>query len=212
MFAKNFAAGIPEGGMELIHKINRSSARMSQLIKEVLEYSKVTHGNQAFVQTDLDLILRTVLADLDLLILETGAVIHYKQALPVVDAIPLQMNQLFYNLLTNALKFRKEETSPLIAISLRALSGDEIRSDSNLQTNLRYIEIIISDSGLGFEQQFAKQIFQLFERLYSADEFEGTGVGLALCKKIVENHQGHIFAKSTEGEGAAFYVVLPVTR
>jgi two-component system CheB/CheR fusion protein len=122
------------------------------------------------------------------------------------------MNQLFYNLLTNALKFHKEETSPLIAISSRALSGDEIKSDSNLQTNLSYIEIVITDNGLGFEQQFARQIFQLFERLYSADEFEGTGVGLALCKKIVENHQGHIFAKSTEGEGAAFYVVLPVTR
>jgi two-component system CheB/CheR fusion protein len=185
---------------------------MSQLIKEVLEYSKVTHGNKAFVQTDLDLILRSVLADLDLLILETGAVIHYNQALPVVGAIPLQMNQLFYNLLTNALKFHKEGTSPLIAISSRALSGDEIKSDSNLQTNLSYIEIVITDNGLGFEQQFARQIFQLFERLYSADEFEGTGVGLALCKKIVENHQGHIFAKSTEGEGAAFYVVLPVTR
>jgi signal transduction histidine kinase len=122
------------------------------------------------------------------------------------------MNQLFYNLLTNAIKFRREDVAPRITITSRVLNADEIKKYPDLKEELPHVEILVADNGVGFEQQFGEQIFHIFERLYTADEFEGTGVGLALCKQIVENHHGHVFAKSKENEGASFYVILPVKQ
>ena len=209
---KTYSVDLPGEGKDVIGKIRLSADRMSQLIREVLEYSKLTHGSREFISVDLDTILQNVLGDLNLLITETGALIDYPVPLPVVDAIPLQINQLFYNLLTNSIKFRTPATLPLIAITFRLLSEERRRELSQLRENISYLEIVVSDNGIGFEQQFGIQIFQLFERLHSTDEFEGTGVGLALCKKVVENHHGHIFAISKEGEGATFYVILPVNR
>lgn len=92
------------------------------------------------------------------------------------------------------------------------LSPEDVKTNNRLNTDLSYIELLFSDNGIGIEQQYVEQIFQLFERLHTADAFEGTGVGLALCKKIVENHNGDIFAKSIKGKGASFYVVLPVQQ
>jgi signal transduction histidine kinase len=122
------------------------------------------------------------------------------------------MNQLFYNLLTNAIKFHRETVVPRISITSRVLSADEIKKYPDLKEDVQHVEIQVTDNGIGFDQQFGEQIFQIFERLYTADEFEGTGVGLALCKQIVENHHGHIFAKSKENEGATFFVILPVNQ
>ena len=212
ILTKRYCTDLPDGGKELISKIKLSADRMSQLIKEVLEYSKLTHAPKEFIRTDLNTIMQNVMNDLDLLVSESDAVIHYKKALPIIAAIPLQMNQLFYNLLINALKFRKSATSLIVHITFRLLSAEEANKNLHLRENLVYVEIMFSDNGIGFEQQFADQIFQLFERLHSADEYEGTGVGLALCKKIVENHHGYIFAVSKEGEGASFYVILPVEQ
>jgi two-component system CheB/CheR fusion protein len=203
---------VPGGASELINKINTSAERMSQLIKEVLEYSKLAQATKGYVQTDLDTILKNVLNDLELLLSENDAAIQYEDALPSIDAIALQMNQLFYNLLTNALKFHKELMRPIIAISFRALSENDLHEHPELWPGHSYIEIKFSDNGIGFEPEFAEQIFQLFERLHSTDEYEGTGLGLALCKKIVENHNGKIYAISKEAEGASFYVILPVKQ
>jgi two-component system CheB/CheR fusion protein len=196
----------------LINKISRAADRMSQLIKEVLEYSKLVQDAKEYVPTDLDTILRNVLKDLELLALEKEAVVQYREALPTIDAIPLQMNQLFSNLLSNALKFHPEASKPAIAISFKMLSANELKAFPAKRAELSYIEIKIEDNGIGFEPEFADQIFQLFERLHSVDEYEGTGLGLALCKKIVENHNGEIFGVSTEGAGASFYVILPVSQ
>jgi len=197
---------------DMINKIMMSADRMSQLIKEVLQYSKVAHTAKVFGSTDLNKVLENVMNDLDLLLSDSGAVIDYKQPLPIVDAIPLQMNQLFYNLLTNSLKFQRELTSPLITITYRMPGFDELKKYNNLSEDFSYVEIQFSDNGIGFDQQFANQIFQLFERLHSLEEFEGTGLGLAICKKIVENHHGHIFALSKEGEGSIFHVILPLKQ
>ncbi|MGZ5286858.1 MAG: CheR family methyltransferase [Flavisolibacter sp.] len=203
---------VPEEANKLIKKINRSTDRMSQLIKEVLEYSKLANAAKGYVQTNLDTILKNVLDDLDLLLSENKVVIDYREALPSIDAIPLQMNQLFYNLLTNAIKFQTSTSHPVIAISFRWLSENDLLQYAELKTDLPYLEIRFSDNGIGFDQEFAGQIFQLFERLHNSEDYEGTGLGLALCKKIVENHNGKIFAISKEAEGASFYIILPGTQ
>ena len=207
-----FTNHLPDDGKKIIDKIELSAERMSQLIKELLQYSKLSHSAKDFLQTDLNVILKNVIDDLDLLVSESGAIIDLKDALPVIEAIPLQMNQLFYNLLTNSLKFHKDLTPPRITISCRMLSAEEIKQYRSLSEDYSYTEIKFSDNGVGFDQQFAEQIFQLFERLHSLEQFEGTGLGLALCKKVVENHHGHIFALSHEDEGAMFDIILPVKQ
>ena len=212
LLTTDFSKELPDGGKTVIKKIKTSAERMSQLIKEVLHYSKLNHTKEEFTATNLDVILKNVLNDLELLQTETKAVINYKEPLPVIDAIPLQMNQLFNNLLTNALKFYDDARPPVITISYRTPSGDEIKKVPELREGSPYIEINFSDNGIGFEQQFAGQIFQIFERLHPVEEYEGTGIGLAICKKIVENHHGHIYALSKENEGASFYVFLPVKQ
>ncbi len=210
VFIKDFGKEVPHGGQEVINKIKTSAERMSQLIKEVLEYSKLTHSARKFIQTDLDAVLKNVMKDLDLLISETHASIDYGVALPIIAAIPIQINQLFYNLITNAFKFCKAGAPPQLAITSRTLSLKEAKKIAGLSDNLAYLEIIFSDKGIGFEQQFGDQIFRIFERLNSVEKFEGTGIGLALCKKIVENHHGQIFARSDVNDGARFHVVLPL--
>jgi two-component system CheB/CheR fusion protein len=207
-----FNEQLPEEASDLIGKIVLTSERMSQLITEVLQYSKMAYGEKEFVRTGLHDIFQKVLGDLDLMVSEAGATIEYGQPLPEIDAIPPQINQLFYNLLTNAVKFHKEDAAPVLKVSWRFLPADELKSFIHLQDDRTYLEITFSDSGIGFNQAYAEQIFQIFERLHPLDEYEGTGVGLALCKKILENHQGHIYAKSMEGAGASFYVILPIIQ
>lgn len=207
---KNWSRLLPAEGKEVMNKIVSSSDRMSQLIKEVLEFSKIAYGNREFVRTDLHAIMQTVISDLDLLLEETAAVIDYEEPLPAIDAIPLQMHQLFYNLMTNALKFRKSSVPPKVRIGARLLPATEVADYSTLVENIEYIDVTITDNGIGFDTRFSAQIFQIFERLHSTEEYEGTGVGLALCEKIVENHRGYIYAVSKEGEGATFHVILPV--
>ena len=212
LLEKRFSEALSNEGKEVVQKIRLSSLHMSQLIKEVLEYSKIGHSEKKFVPSDLDMILKAVLYDLEMLIVETGAVIHYPAPLAVLQAMPLQIHQLFYNLLSNALKFRKPGLEPVITLSSHALPLAEYDKYPGLTVNKTYLEIVFSDNGIGFEQQFSEQIFQIFERLHSVGEYEGTGIGLALCKKIVENHHGHIFALSKENKGSAFHIILPISQ
>jgi two-component system CheB/CheR fusion protein len=212
ILSRQFASHITDEGYGIINKIRLSADRMSELIKAVLKYSKIVHAEKEYLPTNLDEVLKNVMGDLDLLVSETKAELVYHEPLPQIDAIPLQMNQLFYNLLTNAMKFRQETVPPRISITSRVLSDDEIKKYPDLKEDVQHTEIRVTDNGIGFDQQFGEQIFQIFERLHTPDEFEGTGVGLALCKQIVENHHGHLFAKSKENEGAAFFVILPVNQ
>ena len=209
---KNWKDVLPDEGKEVMEKITKATNRMSQLIAEVLQYSMIAYGEKNFEPVDLNAVVKTVFQDVDLLIEESGAVIEYNTPLPAIDAVPLQMHQLFYNLMTNALKFRTSHVKPVIRIAANELSEEEVQKFHSLNSNNVYIEIIVSDNGIGFDPQFAEQVFQIFERLHSVDDYEGTGIGLALCKKIVESHHGHIFAIANEGEGASFHVVLPVRQ
>jgi two-component system, chemotaxis family, CheB/CheR fusion protein len=133
-----------------------------------------------------------------------------------VEASPLQINQLFYNLVGNALKFSKIGKPAFLSISSRMLSseetGNEFYSRFNLNRQFSYSEICFKDNGIGFEQQFAEQIFSIFERLHNQEQYSGTGIGLALCQKIVQHHHGGIRAEGKENDGAVFYVLLPLTQ
>jgi len=206
-----FNNDLPDGAKELIDKIKGSSERMSLLIKDVLNFSRIVHSENMFVRTDLNEILNNILKDFDLLILEKNASVS-REDLPVIEAIPLQINQLFYNLVGNALKFSKNEISPALTISSRMLLPGEINNRFNVNEQLSYVEISFKDNGIGFEQQFAEQIFSIFERLHNQQQYSGTGIGLALCQKIVGHHQGGIHAESKENNGATFYVLLPLTQ
>jgi|HubBroStandDraft_1064217.scaffolds.fasta_scaffold09649_5 PAS domain S-box-containing protein len=200
---------------KLIEKIRKSSERMSLLISDVLNFSRIVQIKDMFVKTDLNQILNNTLIDFDLLILEKDASVSIGD-LPVVEAIPLQITQLFYNLVGNALKFTKTGKPAFLSISSRMLSpdetGNEFYSRFNLNSQFAYSEICFKDNGIGFEQQFSEQIFSIFERLHDQEQYSGTGIGLALCQKIAQQHHGGIRAQGKEGDGAAFYVLLPLTQ
>lgn len=188
-------------------KIQASARRMTELIKSVLNYSRLSKTGEQFKEVDLNALIENTKTDFELLINEKKAVIR-NDKLPVIQGIPLQLNQLFLNLFSNSLKFSKE--NPLITISARRLSEEEVKAHERLHTKLKYVEIIFADNGIGFEQQYADQIFTIFQRLHDKRSYDGTGIGLALCKKIVENHHGYITAKGELDKGATFYIYLPV--
>jgi light-regulated signal transduction histidine kinase (bacteriophytochrome) len=176
-----------------------AAGRMQTLINDLLTFSRVTTKAQPFVPVDLDKVLREVLSDLEVRLEQTHGKVEAGQ-FGTMDADPLQMRQLFQNLIGNALKFHKENESPVIRVQ-----GCLLNSDSPPR-----IEIKVADNGIGFEQKYADRIFGIFQRLHGRGQYEGTGVGLAICKKIVERHGGVIQAESKPGEGATFTVTLPV--
>lgn len=186
-------------------KINASAKRMSELIVSILNYSRLSNMED-MVETDLNLILADVLVDFELLIEENGATI-LGDPLPMIKAIPAQINQLFTNIIGNALKFTHNQ--PIIKISSTIIAQDHISNPPTPHAK-RYLEILFSDNGIGFEQQYEDQIFSLFQRLHGKQEYSGTGIGLALCKRIMENHYGSIRATGELGKGANFYVYFPL--
>jgi len=192
---------------ELIKKISLAAQRMSALIHDVLNFSKVLDAS-VFERVDLNGILQNVMGDFDLQIEQKSAIITHDK-LPVIQAVPLQMNQLFYNLLGNALKFSKPGAPPVIHISCGVLAAGEVPGHLGLSGSTSYCEIIFQDNGIGIDKKFAEQVFLIFQRLNARERFEGTGIGLALCKKIVLGHQGEIYMTSAEGGGAQFHIVLP---
>ncbi|HMJ67611.1 MAG TPA: PAS domain S-box protein [Cyclobacteriaceae bacterium] len=189
-----------------LKKVDSSAKRMAELIKSVLNYSRLSNGGHQVTEVALDGILKNVTQDFELLIQEKDAVIE-SEPLPLITGISLHLNQLFANLIGNSLKFT--ERNPIIKISSRPVRREQVvNSPSNLE-GTNYIEVAFSDNGIGFDQQFEKQIFTMFQRLHGKHEFSGTGIGLAICKKIMENHGGYITARSEVGKGATFYVYFP---
>ena len=204
---QQYSENIPEEGRAYIEKIEASSQRMTRLIDDLLNFSRISRSNRKFVRTDLNDILRDVLVDFDLLVPQKKAEIHFGK-LPVIQAIPLQMEQLFHNLISNALKFTRSGVEPVITISSRSISPDETRNGNLKKQPL--VEIIVEDNGIGFNPEFSEQIFTIFQRLNSKYDYPGTGIGLALCRKIAINHEGEMFAESEPGKGAKFHIILPV--
>lgn len=191
-----------------LEKIAASSKRMSELIQDVLDFSRVESQTRNFTPVDLNAVIGQLIIDLELQIKDKRASIDVS-SLPVIEAVSIQMNQLFFNMLSNALKFTRDNVAPVIRISARTLDPQELVKYPSLIAEKKYWEIVVEDNGIGFNQNFAENIFVIFQRLHTRDAYEGTGIGLAICRKIVLNHNGVIFALGREGAGSTFHIVLP---
>ena len=188
-------------------KIVGSSKRMQALINDLLSFSRHAMNPADFKETDLNLLVKEAMVELEIEIEKTNAKIRVTN-LPIISAVPGLMQQMFYNLLSNAIKFRKKTEPPEIHIH-----SEKIKPGSQLQlnapANIDCYKITVSDNGIGFDAKYAEEIFMVFKRLHSYHEFEGTGVGLSICKKIIEKHSGIITADSKSGKGSDFILLLP---
>jgi PAS domain S-box-containing protein len=207
MLEESFEGGIQEKSKVYLEKINGAASRMNTLIRDVLTYSELVKHKETFEEVNLNTVMESVRADYDLLIEEKGAEV-ISDDLPIVEAIPLQMAQLFYNLIGNSLKFSKKELRPIISIRVMKFKTDTTANDP-LVGNKEYYKIEFRDNGIGFKKEYSDQIFNIFQRLHGKNEYAGTGIGLAMCKKIVVNHHGDLNAEGSSEEGAVFNVILP---
>lgn len=197
----------PEKAKLYIEKINSASNRMTALIRDVLGFSQLATTAKVFDEVDLNHIIKEILSNFDLKIEEKQATITFDE-MPTIEASCLQMSQLFDNLISNALKYSKADGKPEINITSKLLSKKE-KISLKLETLSDYFEIKIVDNGIGFDQQYAEKIFNIFQRLHGKEAYSGTGIGLAMCRKIVQNHNGGIKASSIEGVGTTFTLILP---
>jgi signal transduction histidine kinase len=202
--------GLPPETDRILQKVNKSSARMSQLIQDLLAFSRLLGTDEIMQPVDLGQIIAAVLEDFELMIQEKQASVR-TAALPVVSGVGLQLNQLFHNLVGNALKFSAAGRTPEIAIRARRVSREEVLGVFPQAKQHFYQEISVSDNGIGFEPEFNDYIFDLFKQLHTRDAFPGSGIGLALCRRIANNHGGHIYAISELGKGSTFYLLLPAS-
>jgi signal transduction histidine kinase len=191
-----------------VNRIISSSERMRTLINDLLSYSKLS-AKPEFVTTPLTPILQDTITDLELAVKETGAKLVIKQ-LPAIDIIPDQMRQVFQNIISNALKFLKHGTTPEIKIWSDFSAEKSVESKPVEKGD--YCRIYIADKGIGFNEQYLDKIFTMFQRLHGRAEYEGTGIGLSIVKKIIEKHNGIVTAKSKENKGTVFIIILPVKQ
>ncbi|GAB3903553.1 hypothetical protein GCM10028803_32220 [Larkinella knui] len=194
---------------QYLEKISTSAQRMADLIKSVLNYSRLSNTADRFVETDLNQILENVESDFELLIEQKQATIR-RSPLPVIEGIPMHLSQLFSNLIGNALKFSVK--NPIVDISSQLLLPEEVAPLRVLNPDFTYVYIQFKDNGIGFEPEYSERVFTIFQRLNHRKSYSGTGIGLALCRKIVESHGGMIRAESELNKGATFHIYLPVKR
>jgi light-regulated signal transduction histidine kinase (bacteriophytochrome) len=180
-----------------MERVQNAAQRMQTLINDLLTFSRVTTKAQPFAPVDLAELVQEVVADLEARIERTGGRVEIG-SLPIIDADPLQIRQLFQNLIGNGLKFHKEEEAPIVKVYTKSLNGT--------------CQILVQDNGIGFDEKYLDRIFAIFQRLHGRLEYEGTGIGLAVCRRIAERHGGSITAKSTPGQGATFIVALPTNQ
>lgn len=201
LLINEFGNILPERGRLFLDKIDSSASRMKSMIEGVLNYSSLEKSGFETVSIDMNELISSILTDLEVLIEAKNA--NFKvDRLPVIEGAKVLIYQLFYNLVNNAIKFAASDHSLIIEITTRLFS----------ENNQEFSEFIISDNGVGFDPANGNRIFQTFSRLHPKDKYEGTGLGLALCKRITERHGGRIFANSKENEGASFHVILPVKQ
>jgi PAS domain S-box-containing protein len=186
-----------DDGKDYLDRMLGSAKRMQTLIDDLLSYSRITTQAQPFVPTDLNQVIEDVISDLEIRIENTHGKITHAE-LPKIDADPSQMRQLLQNILGNALKFHKPETPP------------EVHVDCEIKNGL--CEIRIRDNGIGFDEKYLDRIFTIFQRLHGKSQYEGTGVGLAVVRRIVERHRGQVTAKSALGQGTTFIIQLPIRQ
>ena len=188
----------PEG-RDYVERMQKAASRMRGLIDDLLAFARVSSKARPFTPVNLGTVAREVLGDLETLVEQTGASVTLGE-LPVLEADPLQMRQLLQNLLANALKFRREGVPPLLSVR------------ATVHPRAQRCELEVEDNGIGFDQKYAERIFSVFQRLHGRDQYEGTGIGLAICRKIADRHGGVITARGTPGVGSIFHVSLPLKQ
>jgi signal transduction histidine kinase len=189
---------LTDQGRDYLARMQDAAARMQTLINDLLTFSRVTTRAQPFVSVDLNVVVSQVLTDLEVRIQQSAARVGLEH-LPTIDGDQLQLRQLFQNLLANALKFQRPDVPPVVRVYAEDVDEDTAR-------------VCVQDNGIGFDEKYLDRIFTIFQRLHGRVDYEGTGVGLAVCRKIVERHGGTVTARSAPGEGATFIVTLPRTQ
>jgi PAS domain S-box-containing protein len=201
-----FGGVLSEQGMEYLDRITGAASRMRNLINDLLAFSRINLETKPLVPVDLTAVALEVVSDLDELIRQSGGRVELG-TLPTIQADPVQMRQLLQNLIGNALKFHRPGVSPLVHVTAEKLSTG---ADGNGSSAASHYEVSVADNGIGFDEMYLDRIFQVFQRLHGRGAYEGTGMGLAICRKIVARHRGHITAHSQPGEGSTFIVTMPV--
>ncbi|WP_266366832.1 sensor histidine kinase [Tellurirhabdus rosea] len=205
MVRDRYGPQLDEDGRLFLGKIQQSAERMSKMIKDLLNFSRISNKKEAFQEVHLQDVVAGILNDQELRIKNLHARIEVGP-LPVVEAVPDQMDHLFINLISNALKFSKPDVQPEIKIFSEPVDGSAFEE---LLPGKNYFKITVQDNGIGFDEKYLDHIFKIFQRLHGKSSYEGTGIGLAICKRILNNHRGVITAQSSPNAGAAFIVVLP---
>lgn len=196
VFGGRLRGHIDNSGSDYLDRMLRASVRMQSLIDDLLEYSRVAAKPRIFEPTDLQTVVSGVLSDLEILVAQTGAKVEVG-SLPTIEADEIQMRQLFQNLIANALKFQRKKIPPVVTIQCHYSEVDTLWT------------ITVEDNGIGFDQKYAERIFKPFERLHGRSEYEGSGIGLAVCQKIILRHGGTIKAESDLEKGTKFIITLP---
>jgi light-regulated signal transduction histidine kinase (bacteriophytochrome) len=211
-----YSSQIEMAGYENLSEVNRnhlsriklSAVRMQNLLNDLLMYSHVTISDRSFEEVDLNKVIDDVIYNLKEEISETHTQIKTDN-LPVIKGMPFQIKQLFENLISNSIKYKREEVTPAITIEGYMVNEKDIPEKFYKESN-RYYKLFFKDNGLGFEQAYAEKVFKLFQRLHSKTGRPGTGIGLTICKKIIDNHNGFIKAVSEVNKGTTFEIYLPV--
>lgn len=202
---RKYDTTLDEQGHDYLARMQNAAGRMRTLIQDLLSFSRVTTQTRGFAPLSLSTLLQEVLGDLEIRIQETHAQVTVGD-LPTLDADALQMRQLFQNLIGNALKFQQPSMPPLVSIQC----SQEISLEPNSAPS--FCHITVADNGIGFDEKYLDRIFKVFQRLHGRNEYEGTGIGLAVCAKIVERHGGQLTAQSTPNQGATFIISLPLQQ
>ena len=223
MLEKEAHEKLGEKGTMFLQKITSSAARMQKLVDDILDLSKLTINDRSFQKTDLNEVLAHVLSDMEVTITKSNAKIEVDY-LPEIEANPSQLGQLFQNLIANAIKFTRPDVQPVVKVYAEIITATSLPSlfynnpgynfsvvgNPAYKESERFAKISVEDNGVGFDEVYLDKIFLIFQRLHDKSAYEGTGIGLAVCKKIAELHNGYITAQSQLGKGTTFVIVLPL--
>ncbi|GAA4395140.1 hypothetical protein GCM10023187_01690 [Nibrella viscosa] len=208
VLSDQYAQHLGENGVDLVARMQSAAFRMSGLIRDLLTYSKLATEHQTQQAINLNTVLTDVITDLEVTLRDKQACVESTD-LPVIKGDPAQLRRVFQNLLSNALKFIKAGVRPYIHITSRQVAGTAIPNVALSDEHQLFYEISFSDNGIGFDERYLDRIFVIFQRLHGRNQYAGTGIGLAICKKVMDNHRGYIRASSRVGEGATFRIYLP---
>ena len=202
-----YAGDLDEQGRDFVSRMQQAAGRMQVLINDLLSFSRVTTVGRPFVPCDLARVAQEVLSDLEVRIQETNSQVNVGD-LPTIDADPWQMRQQLQNLIGNAIKYRRDDVAPLVAVAAKIVNGSPSQAGNGADT----CRLTVTDNGIGFEPEYAERIFGIFRRLHGRGKYQGTGVGLAICRKISERHHGSMTAEGRPGEGATFTATLSANQ